>query len=60
MKRGLTVKSFKPEDLARELDAYGADGWELVSTVPISGNAGIASWGAGTVNVIFIFKKEII
>ena len=60
MKRGLTSKKISPDQLADDLtELYGKYGWELVATVPVTGNAGIASWGAATVNVIFVFKREI-
>lgn len=60
LKRGITSRKISPDQLADDLtELYGKDGWELVATVPITGNAGIASWGAATLNVIFIFKRKI-
>jgi len=60
MEKGFLSKSFDANLLSKQLNELGAEGWELVSTFSISGNAGIASYGAATVGVVFIFKREII
>lgn len=59
MKRGFLAKSFDANKLAKQLNEFGAQGWELVTTIGISGNAGVGSWGSSTTNVVFIFKREI-
>ncbi len=42
------VESAHPQNLANYLAKYGAEGWELVSCVPVEENVDF-----------FIFKKEI-
>lgn len=60
MKRGFLKKSFDGEALQDDLVALGKDGWDLCATIPISGNAGVASYGSSTAQVIFIFKRKIL
>jgi len=42
----------------KDLDQMGADGWELVSVVPISDHVGVGAAGATTM-LIFFYKKPI-
>lgn len=59
MKKGFLKKSFDAADLQAQLTELGAEGWDLAATIPISGNAGVASYGAATAQVVFIFKRKL-
>lgn len=59
MKRGFLKKSFDVDSLQDELNALGREGWDLCATIPISGNAGVASYGSSTAQVVFVFKRKI-
>lgn len=59
MKQGFTKKTFDMNDLNEDLKNFGIEGWELVTTIGISGNTGI-SWGAATAEVVFVFKRLVI
>lgn len=59
MKKGFLKKSFDVADLDNQLADLGREGWELSATIAISGNAGVASYGAATAQVVFIFKRKL-
>lgn len=59
LKRGFTQKSLDFLAVAKELDELGQEGWELVSNIPFSGNAGVLSYGSSTTEVVFILKRKI-
>lgn len=59
MKKGIMSKSFDAKSLDNNLNQFGREGWELVTTIGLSGNAGVASWGSSTTGVVFIFKREV-
>ena len=59
MRSGFTKKTFNMDDLNEDLAKFGKDGWELVTTIGISGNTGM-SWGSSTAEVVFIFKRKLI
>lgn len=53
-------KTFDPADLQDDLQKLGMEGWEVISTIPIAGQAGVGAWGSSTAQVIFILKRNLI
>lgn len=54
---GIINKVPSPEDIDAELNALGAEGWELVSAVPLSSAVGIGLSGK-TGGIIYYFKRQ--
>jgi hypothetical protein len=44
---------FSPENLERTLNSYAAEGWRVVSTLPVS-----SPWSLSTAQVMILLERE--
>jgi hypothetical protein len=56
--KGFVTKKAAPDTLEK-INAFGAEGWELVAITPIAGTTG-ASYGASTAALVYTFKRLIV